>query len=113
MLDFSVLKDMGKVVIQCRLEDDATILVEEMWKQYPELMNHWSRDDIKWRLYKDDTCYAPHIYDGEASCMQYCNTSYWISEGYLVIQFETLTAAKQDFGEFEKSSIDLLDLWRW
>lgn len=107
-----MLKDLGKVAIQCKLERDAIRLVKEMWAQHPELMNHWGRSDIKWNHYKEDTCYVPHIYDRRAECMQYCNTDYWLSEGYTIIQFEDIALAKKDFGEFEASSIDLLDLWR-
>lgn len=109
-LDFSVIKDLGKVAIHCKSEHDAVTLLKEMWAQHPERMDHWSHTNTKWDTYKEDTCYAPHIYDRGAHCMQYCNTAYWLSEGYRIIQFEEIALCKQDFGEFEISNIDILGL---
>ena len=62
MLDFSVLKDLGKVAIHCATERDAETLLNEMWAQHPELMDHWRHGETKWDWYKKNTCYAPHIY---------------------------------------------------
>lgn len=107
MLDFSVLEHLGKVAIHCVTERDAEKLLQEMWSQHPELMRYWNRTDTKWHLYESHTCYALHIYDREAECMQYCNTEYWLAEGYSIIPFDDLTITHQDFGEIETGDASL------
>lgn len=101
MLDFSMLKDLGKVAIHCATERDAETLLNEMWAQHPELMDHWRHGETKWDWYKKNTCYAPHIYDGRASCLQYCSSEYWVEEGYTIVTFEELLMPVVDLGEIQ------------
>lgn len=101
MLNFSTLKWLGKVAVHCATEQDAQTLVNEMWAQHPELMNCWRRGETKWDWYKKDTCYAPHIYDGGVSCLQFCHSIYWVKEGYTIVPFEELLMPITDLGEIQ------------
>lgn len=112
MLDFSILSGFGKVAIKCVTEMEAKYLLSEMWKQYPDFMNHWSHTDTKWYMYKEETCYAPHIFDNQAPNMQYCRSGYWIDEGYMIIPFEELMVNMFDYGEITSGEIRLEDLFK-
>lgn len=107
MLDFSILEHLGRVAVHCAREEDAEELLQEMWNQHPELMRHWNRVDAKWGLYGSDTCYALHIYDKRAECMQYCRSNYWINEGYSIIPFGDLLAEQHDLGEIDVGDVSI------
>lgn len=96
------LKQFEKPAVLCKTEDEALILCNEVYRLYPELMKHyWERGETKWHLTdnKEGVCYAPHIYDRLAKCMQLSPKHYWVKHGYTIIPFQDLYYEIADYGE--------------
>lgn len=107
-LNFDVLREKGLTAISCSNEYQAQVLLDEMFRQYPELVRkYWSNKDHKWYFYDRDAAYATHIYDDEASTMQVGSKRYWISEGYCIVDFECLVIDQYDLGEICATDFDI------
>lgn len=110
MLDFTVLSRYEKpVAIHCPEKHQADELLKAMRQQYPELVASWTGNYTHWSWYKENTCYATHIYDDRSESMQFSPVGYWNLDGYVVVPFDELTHA-HDLGEFEASDQSESDL---
>ena len=100
-LNFDVLKDLGLSAVKCKNSEQAQILFDEMWRQYPELLKkYWRNTGHRWRQYAPSTTYALHIFDRQVDTMQLANEEYWINHKYVIVQFEDLMCTNIDYGEF-------------
>lgn len=100
-LNFDVLRNLGLSAVKCNTEDEAQILIVEMFRQYPELVEkYWSNRDHRWSLYEPNTTYGLHIFDKESDTMQIANEQYWIKQGYTIVELKDLMCDRIDYGEF-------------
>lgn len=100
-LNFDVLRNMGPSAVKCSTRDEARILIDEMFRQYPQLVEkYWSNRDSRWGQYKPNTTYGLHIFDKESETMQIASDSYWINHGYTVVELRDLICDRADYGEF-------------
>ena len=104
MLDFNILRDLGRSAVRCSTRDGARILIDEMFRQHPQLVEkYWSNKDSRWGQYKPNTTYALHIFDKEAETMQIASDNYWINHGYTIVELKDLICFRADYGEFSAS----------
>lgn len=109
-IDLSILKDYGKVAIQCDNQEDALNLCNAMYSQHPEKMREfWNRGETKWYYVEGDpVCYAPNIYKTKrnARCMQVANRKYWEENGFEIIHISSLYC-DIDMGELPISDMQI------
>lgn len=101
-LNFNVLKGLGLSAVKCKNSEQAQILLDEMRRQYPELLEkYWKNTGHRWRQYAPNTTYALHIFDRKIDTMQIADEKYWLDHKYFVVQFEDLMYTSVDYGEFD------------
>lgn len=101
MLNFNILRDLGRSAVRCSTRDEARILIDEMFRQHPQLVEkYWSDRDHRWGQYKSNTTYGLHIFDKESETMQIARDQYWINHGYTVVDLRDLICGRVDYGEF-------------
>ena len=108
-LNFDVLRDLGLSAVKCNTEDEAQILIDEMFRQHPKLVEtYWSNRDHRWSLYEPDTTYGLHIFDNKSDTMQIAPERYWVNHGYAIVELKDLMRDRIDYGEFS-TAIDGID----
>ena len=113
-LNFDVLRDMGLTAVRCYNPEQARVLLDEMFRQYPKLVEkYWFDRDPRWEEYQPDTTYALHIFDKKIDTMQIADEAYWKSHSYKIVNFSDLIYKAVDYGEiklFENSISSLFGL---
>lgn len=111
MLDFSILSDKGLSAVACANEDQARLLIDEMFRQHRHLVERlWSNENNRWYLYASDTTYALHIFDTESDTMQVAPKHYWLERGYKVFDFADLAVSITDLGALPTQEYNIAEL---
>lgn len=99
-LNFDVLRDMGLTAVRCCNPEQARVLLDEMFRQYPKLVEkYWFDRDPRWEEFQSSTTYALHIFDKKIDTMQIANEFYWESRGYKIVKLSDLIYTNVDYGE--------------
>lgn len=113
-LNFDVLRKYRLSAVLCENEYQAQVLLDEMFRQYPELVSeYWSNGKTRWDQYAPYTAYALHIFDDESHTMQIASRDYWKSNAYKVVDFEDLVNEVLDLGdicEYEENILALFEM---
>lgn len=110
-LNFDVLRKYRLSAVLCENEYQAQVLLDEMFRQYPELVSeYWSNGGTRWDQYAPYTAYALHIFDDESHTMQIAPRDYWKSKAYQVIDFEDLVIEVLDLGDIYNCDEDIIAL---
>ena len=100
-LNFDVLRGLGPSAVKCATRDEARILIDEMFRQYPQLVEkYWSDRSSRWSQYSPDTTYGLHIFDNKSDTMQIADEQYWVKNGYTIVALKDLMRDRIDYGEF-------------
>ena len=111
-LNFDVLRNLGPSAVKCSTREEARILIDEMFRQYPKLVEkYWSDRSSRWSQYKPDTTYGLHIFDNKSDTMQIANEQYWVKHGYAIVELKDLMCDRIDYGEFGSAIGDINNLF--
>lgn len=107
-LNFEILNGLGKSIIQCETADQALHLNAAVKLQYPHMYRAWTWPQTRWN---NNIGYVIHLYDGSKNDhFQYGDLQSHKESGYVVVPFTDLLQT-YDFGEVEKSQIDIKSLF--
>lgn len=108
VLNFSILSDKGLSAVTCANEEQAQLLIDEMFRQHRHLVDRlWWNENNRWYLYAPDTTYALHIFDTESDTMQVAPKHYWLEHGYKVFDFDSLVVSSTDLGVLPPQECDI------
>ena len=100
-LNFDVLRNLGPSAVKCSTREEAQILIDEMFRQYPKLVEeYWSDRSSRWGQYKPNTTYGLHIFDNKSDTMQIADEQYWVKHGYAIVDLKDLVCDRIDYGVF-------------
>ena len=107
-LHFGVLDGLGKSIIQCETPEQALHLHAAVKLQYPHMYRSWTWPRTEW---SKRVGYVIHLYDGiKIDHFQYGDLESHRKSGYVVVPFTDLLQTC-DFGEVEKSQVDIKSLF--
>lgn len=110
MIDLSRLESMGRTAVRCTSEEQASIFMESMFKQYPRLVSGvWRKGQTNWERYRDKGViyYLPRIVC-EPGEIDYCQSSSMSTRErgkYNIVEFDELIYCP-DYGEFMIPELD-------
>lgn len=80
-----------KYVVHCRTREQAVAFVDYMVTHHPDKAEAWSPDMCNWDRYEEDTAYSPCLNGrGFGNRLSYCEVSWFLREGYVVVPFDDL-----------------------